>query len=326
MSSSSSKLTSNNSVHTPTSTGWQKLSSTMLKSNRDVPPASQGRYATPVLTQCDDDLSLWRDAPPASEGWYDDLSSRRDVPPASKGRYATPATTGRDDESIIKSPISESASTVRKIPVRRLLLGTQQIDSIMKSQYGRKIGKLPDSFITVLESEQEEMPTPILTLPSAKSNNSGSFELLPARWHTRTGAVAGSLESLASTPHATDSETPSSPQFQMAKIRVLAEDIHQQSGKDDDVLGALQLTFDKEWLKAIFPRRIESHPSNDGSGKDLFAFNQDYLSHLASVMTLSSNTLHEFLRAAEVNDLSLMALPNTTTDRHSMLALGVLGH
>jgi hypothetical protein len=61
------------------------------------------------------------------------------------------------------------------------------------------------------------------------------------------------------------------------------------------VLGALQLTFDKERLKAIFPRRIESHPSDDDSEKDLFAFNQDYLSHLASVMMLSSNTLNEFL-------------------------------
>jgi hypothetical protein len=165
----------------------------------------------------------------------------------------------------------------------------------MKSQYGKKIGRPPDSFAAVLESEREEMPTPTLTLPSAKLNNSGSFELLPARQHTRTGAVAGSLDSLASTPHATDSETPSSPQFRMANIRVLAEDVCNRLGEDDNVLGALQLTFDKERLKTVFPRRIESHPANDDSGKDLFAFNQDYLSHLASVMTLSSDTLNEFL-------------------------------
>jgi hypothetical protein len=164
MSSSSSKLISNNSAHTPTSAGQRKPSSMTLKNNCDVPPTSQGWYARPVLTQCDDNLS-----------------SRRDALPASKGRYAVPATTGHDDESIIKSPISESASTIRKIPVQRSLLGTQQIDPIMKSQYRKKIGKLPDSFTTVLESEQEEMPMPILTPPSAKSNNSGSFELLPAR-------------------------------------------------------------------------------------------------------------------------------------------------
>jgi hypothetical protein len=42
-------------------------------------------------------------------------------------------------------------------------------------------------------------------------------------------------------------------------------------GEDNDVLGALQLTFNKEQLKAIFPQRIESHPSDDGSGKDLLA-------------------------------------------------------
>jgi hypothetical protein len=168
----------------------------------------------------------------------------------------------------------------------------------MKSQYGKKIGKPPNSFTTVLESEREETPMPILTPPSVKLNNSGSFELLPARRHTRTGAVAGSLESFASTPHTMDSETPSSPQFRMAKIQVLAEDIRQWLVEDDSMLGALQLTFDKEQLKTVFPWRIESHPSDNGSGKDLFAFNQDYLSHLASVMTLSSNTLNEFLQAA----------------------------
>jgi hypothetical protein len=32
----------------------------------------------------------------------------------------------------------------------------------------------------------------------------------------------------------------------MARIRVLAEDVHQRLGEDDDMLGALQLTFDKE--------------------------------------------------------------------------------
>jgi hypothetical protein len=40
----------------------------------------------------------------------------------------------------------------------------------------------------------------------------------------------------------------------MVKIRVLAEDVCHQLGKDDNMLGALQLTFDKERLKAIFPR------------------------------------------------------------------------
>jgi hypothetical protein len=218
MLSSSSRLSSNNSAHAPTSTGQQKPSPTTLKSIRDALPASRGQYAMPVPTQRDDDLSSRRDVPPANEGQYDDLSSRRDVLPASEGRYAVPATTGRDDESIIKSPISESASTVRKAPIQWPLLGTQQIDLIMKSQYGKKIGKLPDSFATVLESEREETPMLILTPPSVKLNNSGSFELLPARQHTRTGAVAGSLESFVSMPHATDSETPSSPQFRMAKI------------------------------------------------------------------------------------------------------------
>jgi hypothetical protein len=75
----------------------------MLKSDCDAPPTSQGQYATPATPMCDDDPSMSRD--------------EEDVPPANAGRYAMPVTTGHDDESTIKLPISESALTVRKVPV-----------------------------------------------------------------------------------------------------------------------------------------------------------------------------------------------------------------
>ena len=78
-----------------------------------------------------------------------------------------------------------------------------------------------------------------------------------------------------STPSASDAEAPSiskidagvslSPQMQMSRIQVIAEDVRHRSGEDDDLLGALQLTFDKEKLRSIFPRQIEDRPPVEGS-------------------------------------------------------------
>jgi hypothetical protein len=87
----------------------------------------------------------------------------------------------------------------------------------------------------------------------------------------------------------------------MSRIRVIAEDVRHWSGKNDDLLGALQLMFDKERLKSIFPQRIEDRPSEEDPNHRRFTFNQDYVSHLASMMMLSCATLNEFLRAVGSN-------------------------
>ena len=145
-------------------------------------PASAGRHTRATAPKGD------RDVPPTSQGWYaapmrdDNPPSSRDdgdAPPLREGRYAMPATPGRDDKSTSKSSASESASAIKRLPLLRPLLGPQQIDSLMKLQYGRKIGKLPDSFATVLEQGREETPMPSLTPLSVRSNNSGGFELFP---------------------------------------------------------------------------------------------------------------------------------------------------
>ena len=187
-----SAMSSNLNKTMPASAG-RCTRATVPKGDRNVPPASQGRYAMPTR---DDDPPLSRD--------------NRDVLPLRKGRYATPATPVCDDESTSKSPASKSASTIRRLPLLRPLLGPQQINSLTKSQYGRKIGKLPDSFTTILEQGREETPTPSLTPLSARSNNSGGFELLPhPKRHTRTGAVSADSELRTSTPSASDAEAPS---------------------------------------------------------------------------------------------------------------------
>jgi hypothetical protein len=286
MSSNSSKPTS-----TPASAGRKTRLPTTQKSDCNAPLASLSRYAAPT-----------RDVDPSVP------QGQKDAPPSKEGRYAAPATPGHDDESATKSPNSESASTIRQASIQRPFLGPQQIESLMKSQYGNKTGTPPASFATVLEQDREETPTPSEMPPSTRSPNSGGFEVFPTKRHTREGAISGNLASFANTPNASDAETPSwvgvnsdtslSPQSRMSRIRVIAEDVRQRSGEDDDLLGALQLTFDKERLKSIFPRRIEERPLEEESNHRRYAFNQDYVSHLTSVMTLSCDTLNEFLRAA----------------------------
>ena len=61
-----------------------------------------------------------------------------------------------------------------------------------------------------------------------------------------------------------------------------------------DVLRMLRLTLNK----TVCPRRIVEHPSDAQHKYSRFAFTQDYLHHLASIMTLSSDLLNEFLQAA----------------------------
>ena len=99
----------------------------MLRSVCDVPLTNQSWYAMPATPVHDDDPSLSKD--------------EKDAPPASIGQYAMPVTPGCDDESAAKLPISESALTVHRGLLQRPLLGPQQIESLMKSQYGKTVGK-----------------------------------------------------------------------------------------------------------------------------------------------------------------------------------------
>lgn len=50
-----------------------------------------------------------------------------------------------------RSPLSESTSTVQCTHTSQPSLGPQQIESIMKSQYGQKLGIKPDSFKDAIE-------------------------------------------------------------------------------------------------------------------------------------------------------------------------------
>lgn len=94
------------------------------------------------------------------------------------------------------------------------------------------------------------------------------------------------------------SEVPDDPTTGLANICVLADEICQREKGDDNVLGALQLMFDKKRLKEIFPRRIEEVEPHEESQQKRFKFNDGYISHLTSVMTLSSETLNDFLQVA----------------------------
>ena len=79
---------------------------------------------------------------------------------------------------------------------------------------------------------------------------------------------------------------------------MITEDLCNRKGADDNVIGALQLTFNKEELKKVWLCRIEEHEPSQGSQQRRFLFNQDYVNHLHIVMALTADTLNLFLRAA----------------------------
>src|SRR5713101_4017591 len=252
------------SSNTTPSTTSRVLRSSAGKAKQDPPSANAGRYDTSATPVVQHNLS-------------------RDAPPARIGRNAAPANAGRDDDSSTRkpfnitrprsstistgrSPASESASTVRREPARRPLLGPQQIGSIVQSQFIKKAGKRAGSFATVIEQEHDESPSPMELPTLSRSERTSSFEVVMTRSlyasdRARPGNFAPS-DSPYSAPEVEESvslhsgETPASPSSRMTRIRMIAEEIRNRAGAYDDVLGALELTFNKEEFKKAFPRRI----------------------------------------------------------------------
>ena len=191
------------------------------------------------------------------------------------------------------------------MPGQRPLLGPEQIGSIVKSQLEKKKGKQPGSFATVLEQERNETPSPMELSTLLCSERTSSFEVLQIRrcynWERPMPGDFTAGDSPYSAPEAENvllmhaREKLASPSLRMSQIRMITEDLRNRKGADDDVLGALQLMFDKEELKKVCPRRIEEHEPSQESQQRRFLFNQDYVNHLHIVMALTSNTLNLFL-------------------------------
>ena len=114
---------------------------------RDALPVNTGWYAAPVMTGCDVDL-----------GDANQEHLLLPQPTLSPSRTALSST---------RLPLSESTSTVRRTHTSQPSLGPQQIGSIIKSQFGRKLGIKPDSFEEAIERQREEMPMPIIVAPSS---------------------------------------------------------------------------------------------------------------------------------------------------------------
>jgi hypothetical protein len=85
---------------------------------------------------------------------------------------------------------------------------------------------------------------------------------------------------------------------QLSRIRSIAEDIQQRSGKHNNVLKALHLTCNKDELRTAIPQRIVQRSSDTQLEQCRFAFHPNYANHLLSVMRTSSKVLNDFLQAA----------------------------
>jgi len=151
-------------------------------------------------------------------------------------------------------------------------LGPEQIGTIVKSQLEKKRGKCTGSFTTVLEQERDETPSPMELPTLSHSERTSSFEVLQIRqcydWERPMPGKFTSGKSAYSAPEAEDlqaKEISASPSQQMTRIRMITEDLCNRNGEDDNVLGALRLTFNKYELKKVFPRPIEEHEPAEGS-------------------------------------------------------------
>ena len=69
----------------------------------------------------------------------------------------------------------------------------------------------------------------------------------------------------------------------------------------NDVLRMLGLTLNKNDLKTVFPHQTVEYPLDAQHECSQFTFTQDYLHHLASIVTPSSDLLNKFLQAAGSN-------------------------
>ena len=147
----------------------------------------------------------------------------------------------------------------RHAPGLRPLLGPEQIGTIVKSQLKKRKGKRAGSFTTVLEQGCDESPSPMELPTLAHSERTSSFKVLQIRqcydWEQPMPGNFTSGDSPYSVPETEDtlpiheSQNLASPSQRMTRIRMITEDLHNQKGADDDVIGALQLTFNKEELK-----------------------------------------------------------------------------
>jgi hypothetical protein len=69
---------------------------------------------------------------------------------------------------------------------------------------------------------------------------------------------------------------------------------------EEDLMGTIQLIFDNSRRDKMFPQRVETLPSTTAPTRpSRYRLQLDYATHLTMVMELVSNTLNEFLRAAE---------------------------
>ena len=198
-------------------------------------------------------------------------------------------------------------------PTTRPLLGPSEINTILRSNYPtlRKSKQAESSRLPVRSTPDIESPTPHAPSDSCLATSNGSYVLpKPTRGakHTRSDAVSGDLTTPASSlgsnvftnPDSKESNPLYVPDMRLARVRLLADDVLHHRGANKDLLGAITLTFNPEHRDRVFPVRIEEVPPiRNATQPCRYRLQEEYAAHLIAVMELVSNTLNEFLRAAE---------------------------
>jgi hypothetical protein len=213
-------------------------------------------------------------AAPVTTGSDDNPSTPkgyRDAPPASKGRYAAPATTGCDDDPLMPKGHRDAPPAIQGWYATA---ATTACDDDPAAKCEKKLKISNQQNLAQLAIKQKETYR-----------------------HESFNGMSSSREAEPSNAILTNLTSPDCP-TRLAEIRSIAKDIQQQSGKDNDVLEALHLTFDKDDLKAAIPRRIVECSPDMQYERRQFVFHPDYANHLLSVMRMSGEVLNDFLQVA----------------------------
>jgi hypothetical protein len=266
----------------------------------DVLPASKGMHATTATPVRDDE--------PAT------VKRIQSSPAYGSPEYFTPQNTSSSQAASSSKRAPDSDQTVRRALGTRLLLGPNEITTILRADHptSRGKGKKSESGRSSARTASDAEPTsPLGPYDKRTTASEGSYVLpKPNRIRrdpkTETASEDPSVPPsvLSSNAFLISEDSEGNPLYvpdsRLDRVRRIADDLQHRRGATDDLFGAINLTFDGVRRDQVFPLRVEEvKPAGNSDRPSRYRLQSEYAAHLIAVMELVSDTLNEFLQAAE---------------------------
>jgi hypothetical protein len=180
-------------------------------------------------------------------------------------------------------------STLLQIPANRSLINLADLDTLTKINF-RLRGDNADSpeedsaSASPFAIVTTDLENAVLTLSSMDDNqNPNPFTCQQLSQPMPDGSPSQTRETVCS------------------EIIRIAKDIRSRRNGENDLLGALDLTFDAAQKQLYFPQRIIEVSPTEGSAHLIMRYqlSGEYIEHLLCTMELTTTALNEFLQAAD---------------------------